>query len=149
MTLDSTEAKRNIEETIGAELASRRNPHGRRENFDFGIFLTPLIEALPGILAGILSGCGGEAVSSEAQTAMKSEERKRKLTKRLARQLRKERDKQFDRWLAEQKDIHKATQKDDELWLSEAGKAVEALIEKEEEAVSLANRLEELERIGD
>lgn len=138
MSIKDASIKANAQKRIADELAKRRPA----AIVDWGVILTPLVEAIPQIITSILSGCGVSNVRDEVLAARSSASRKERLVTRLAKQIRKERDRQFDAWMNDQKDKHRAEQRDDNLWHREATSAVESMLENETETLVISEQLE-------
>ena len=141
MSINDAAKLSEIQNRIREELQDQR---GVPQGFDVGVILTPLIEAIPQIITSILqsAGCGASGVQGFVEEVQRSEERKHKAVKRLARQIKRERDKEFDKWMKDQKDKHSEEQRDGNLWLREAEAAVEAMLENEDDTIEMAAELE-------
>lgn len=140
MSIDNASVKANAQARIAEELGKRRPA----AIVDWGIILTPLVDAIPQIITSILGGCGLGNVRDEVQAARSSPDRKERLTRRLAKQIRKERDRQFDKWMNEMKDRNRAEQRDDELWYREAAASVQSMLDNEAETLELTKQLQDI-----
>jgi hypothetical protein len=139
MTIDDSAGMREVADKISRHLAERRSGPLK---IDWTIFLTPLIEALPGIITGLLSGCmPGSAKDQIMQAAINPGTRSRMIRK-LAKDLQKVRKREYKDQIDVLEKQSRAEQDDGDMWTREATNAIDAAIANQGEFHGLADEID-------